>query len=299
MQSTPENIVKGVAATLLATLLFASQDAITKHLTATVSVSQIVFVRFFFFSLFALAWAYRRSGIRKAISSRSMVLQSIRGLLIVAEIAVFAVALRYLGVAETHVLFACFPLMVTALSTSVLGEHVGWRRWTAVGMGFAGTVLILEPGRDVFKPEALIALFAAFLFALYNLITRKTGRQDSFETSLLYFGVVGLAASAVVAPFFWKALNAAEIAWLSVLTVTGISGHLLLIKALQLAPAVVLQPFNYFLLVWAIAVGYLVFGEVLSPIDFAGAAIVVGSGLFITLRERKKPVTVQREGGRS
>ncbi len=282
-----DQILKGVAATLAATFLFASQDAITKHLTATVSIAQIVFVRFVFFSLFAVVFAARAGGVRMALVTHNGVLQWLRGLLIVAEIAVFALALRYLGVAETHVLFACFPLMVTALSAPLLGERVGWRRWLAVALGFVGTVLILNPGGGVFRIEGLIALAAALLFALYNVLTRKVAARDRVETSLLYFGVVGLMASALAAPFFWRALTGEEIAWLGVLTLTGISGHVLLIKALQWAPAVVLQPFNYFLLVWAIAVGYLVFGEVLSVLDVVGAAVVVGSGLFIAYRERR------------
>jgi drug/metabolite transporter (DMT)-like permease len=287
LQPQPENILKGIAATLVATFLFATQDAITKHLTTTVSIAQILFVRFFFFSLFAIVFAARRGGVMNALISRSPLLQGIRGLLIVAEIAVFALALRYLGVAETHVLFACFPLMVTALSMPMLGERVGWRRWVAVISGFGGTVLILNPGGGVFKTEALIALFAAFLFALYTLVTRKTGRQDRFETSLLWFGLVGLLVSAMLAPFFWKSLTLAEAGWLAILTLTSISGHLLLIKSLQLAPAAVLAPFNYFLLVWAIGVGFLAFGEVLSPMELAGAAVVVASGLFVTMRRRE------------
>lgn len=287
LAATTDHILKGVLATLGATFLFASQDAITKHLAQTVSIAQIVFIRFLFFSLFAVVYASRSGGVRMALITHCGALQWIRGLLIVVEIAVFALALRYLGVAETHALFACFPLMVTALSVPLLGEPVGWRRWVAVGVGFCGTVLILDPGGGVFRPEALIALLAAFLFALYNLVTRKTGREDRFETSLLYFGVVGLLASALVAPFFWSALEPGEVAWLAVLTVTGIGGHLLLIKALQWAPAVVLQPFNYFLLVWAIGVGFVAYGEVLSTRELFGAAIVVASGLFIAFRERK------------
>ncbi len=281
-------IARGVLATLLATFLFASQDAITKHLAETVPISQIVMVRFFFFSVFAVLYAVRRGGVRVALISHAPALQFLRGLLIVVEIGVFATALRYLGVAETHVLFASFPLMVTALSGPVLGEVVGWRRWCAVAAGFAGTIVILDPGGGIFDPAAGIALLAAFLFAIYNLVTRRTGRIDRFETSLLYFGLVGFGASSLVAPFFWTSLNAAEAGWLAVLTVTGIGGHLLLIKSLQLAPAVILQPFNYFLLVWAILVGYVVFGEVLEYRQIAGALIVVGSGLFITFREYRR-----------
>ncbi len=287
LTTSSDPILKGVVATLGATFLFASQDAITKHLAQTVSIAQIVFIRFLFFSLFAVAYASRSGGVRMALITHCGVLQWLRGLLIVIEIAMFALALRHLGVAETHMLFACFPLMVTALSVPLLGEAVGWRRWAAVGVGFCGTVMILDPGSGVFRPETLIALSAALMFALYNVVTRKTGRQDRFETSLLYFGVVGLIASALAAPFFWSALDRGEVGWLAVLTLTGIGGHLLLIKALQWAPAAVLQPFNYFLLVWAIGVGFVVYGEILSTRELFGAAIVVSSGLFIAFRERK------------
>lgn len=292
MRVPVDPVLRGVLATLAATALFACQDAITKHLTSSLSVAQIVFVRFFFFALFAVAFAARKGSVRLALITHCGVLQWLRGLLIVVEIGLFAVALRHLGVAETHVLFASFPLMVTALSVPLLGESVGWRRWLAVVVGFAGTVLILDPGAGVFKPEALVALAAALLFALYNLVTRRTGREDRLETSLLYFGVVGLLASALVAPFFWQPVRTADLGWLGVLTLTGICGHLLLIKALQWAPAVVLQPFNYFLLVWAIGVGFVVFGEVLTLRELIGAGIVVGSGLFIAFRERRRAAPV-------
>lgn len=292
MRVPVDPVLRGVLATLAATALFACQDAITKHLTSSLSVAQIVFVRFFFFALFAVAFAACKGSVRLALITHCGVLQWLRGLLIVVEIGLFAVALRHLGVAETHVLFASFPLMVTALSVPLLGESVGWRRWLAVVVGFAGTVLILDPGAGVFKPEALVALAAALLFALYNLVTRRTGREDRLETSLLYFGVVGLLASALVAPFFWQPVRTADLGWLGVLTLTGICGHLLLIKALQWAPAVVLQPFNYFLLVWAIGVGFVVFGEVLTLRELIGAGIVVGSGLFIAFRERRRAAPV-------
>ncbi len=280
-----DQAVKGIVALILATLLFAAQDAITKHLTATVAVPQLIFVRYFFFALFALIYASRRTPIRVALRSHWPKLQLLRGLLIVGEIGLFAYCLRYLGIAEMHSIFACFPLIITVLSVPLLGEQVGWRRWLAVSIGFIGTLIIIQPGSGVFSPFAMMALACAFMFALYNLITRKVSRQDSFETSLLYFGLVGFLASLLVVPFYWRALNTEESLWLLAISITSIMGHLLLIKSLELAPAVILQPFNYFILVWAMMIGFSFYGEVLDTTTLIGAALVVGSGVYIARRE--------------
>jgi drug/metabolite transporter (DMT)-like permease len=280
-----EQVVKGIIALVVATLFFAAQDAITKHLTQSISVAQIVSVRFFFFSLFALIFAARRIGIKAALHSSRPKSQVLRGLLISCEIALFAYTLHFLGLAEMHAIFACFPLIITVLSVPFLGESVGWRRWLAVGLGFIGTLIIIRPDAGAFSPYALITLLCAFMFACYNLITRKVSRHDRFETSLLYFGVVGFIASLLVVPFYWQSPNADQVFWLIVISITGIVGHLLLIKALQLAPAVILQPFNYFILLWAMIIGFSVYGEVLQTYQLVGAAIVVFSGVYIARRE--------------
>jgi drug/metabolite transporter (DMT)-like permease len=285
VRTDSEQVVKGIIALVAATLFFAAQDAITKHLTQSISVAQIVSVRFFFFSLFALIFAARKIGIKTAFHSSRPKSQVLRGLLISSEIALFAYALHFLGLAEMHAIFACFPLIITALSVPFLGESVGWRRWLAVGLGFIGTLIIIRPDTGAFSPYALITLLCAFMFACYNLITRKVSRHDRFETSLLYFGVVGFIASLLVVPFYWQSPNADQVFWLAVISVTGICGHLLLIKALQLAPAVILQPFNYFILLWAMIIGYSVYDEVLQTYQLAGAALVVISGVYIARRE--------------
>ena len=279
--------LRGILILVFATFFFAMQDGITKHLVQSFSVFQIVAIRFFFFSLFALAFAAKRVGIDNAFKSANPPLQIVRSLLIVSEIAIFAYAIRFLGIAEMHALFACFPLLITALSVPMLGESVGWRRWVAVGIGFIGTLIIIRPGSGVFDPNALIALTAALMFAVYNILTRKVSRTDSFETTLVYFGVVGCVVFVLIAPFVWRTPDAEQAAWLLALSVSAIIGHLCLMKALELVPAVILQPFNYFVLVWAIIFGYFVFGEVLDGVTFIGAAIVVSSGVFIARREYK------------
>ena len=283
--ANPDHAAKGIIALVIATLFFAGQDAITKHLTQSISVAQIVTVRFFFFSLFAILYAARKTDLKAAFYSSKPKLQILRGLLICGEISLFAFALHHLGLAEMHAIFACFPLIITALSVPLLGETVGWRRWMAVGLGFIGTLIIIRPGSGVFSVYAIVAVVCALMFAIYNLITRKVSHHDSFETSLLYFGMVGLISSLVVVPFYWQNPNSDQIFWLGVISITGIIGHLLLIKALQLAPAVILQPFNYFVLLWAMIIGYAVYGEVLQSNELIGAALVVVSGVYIARRE--------------
>ena len=284
-EAQQDQTVKGILTLILATLLFASQDAITKHLISSLSVVQLMFVRYCFFALFALIYATRKRRLGQVFQSSWPKLQILRGLLIAGEMALFAFTLRYLGIAEMHTIFACFPLIITVLSVPFLGEQVGWRRWFAVSIGFVGTLIIIQPGSGVFSPFALIALACAFMFAVYNIITRKVSREDSLETSLIYFGVVGFVTSLLAVPFFWQAISNTEVMWLLAISIISIFSHLLLIRSLELAPAVILQPFNYFILVWAMIIGYSFYGEILETATLVGASLVIGSGVYIARRE--------------
>ena len=275
----------GIALMVLATFVFAAQDAVTKALALSLPIGQIVFVRFAAFLAFALALAARGRGVGAALRSAVPGRQLLRCALMCSEIALFAWALRHLGIAEIHALFACFPLVVAALSVPVLGERVGPLRWTAVGIGLAGTLVILRPGAEAFDPWALAPLGCAVLYALYNLLTRQVSRHDDFATSLVWFGLVGTLASAGFALLQWRAVDAREAALLAGLCATSVLAHAMLIRALALTEAVVLQPFHYLVLPWAIVIGHAVYGETLDPVALAGAALVVGSGVFVAWRE--------------
>ncbi len=275
----------GIMLLIIATFVFAVMDAFTKQLTHLVPISQILFVRFLAFTAMALVIASTRTGVRSALRSAVPYRQVFRVLIMSFEIGLFAYGIRFLGLAEIHAVLACFPLIITALSVPMLSESVGWRRWAAVSCGFVGTLIILQPGSQIFNPYALIPLACAFLYALYNLLTRQVSRHDRFETSLLYFGLIGLLGSSAIALFQWQAVTA-NAAWLLLaVSITSVIAHLLLIKSLELAAAVVLQPFNYLILVWAILLAYLIFGETLSGVEILGVAIVVGSGIYIGYRE--------------
>ena len=282
---TKDSPLLGIGLLLIATVFFAWQDVFTKQLSSGVSVTQIMVVRFAAFAIFAMVYAHRKIGLAKAVSSQLPKLQLTRCLIMCTEIGLFAYAVRFLGIAEIHAIFSCFPLVVTALSVPMLGEQVGWRRWLAVLIGFVGTLIIVQPGSGVFNPAALLALVCVLMYAFYNILTRKVSKQDRFETSLVYFGVVGFVASLLAVIGRWEAVNSEEALLLLGICITSVCSHMLLIKALELTSAVVLQPFNYFILVWAIILGYVVFGEVLELHQVVGAGIVVVSGLYVGVRE--------------
>ncbi len=283
--SSDNNPVRGILLTIITMLIFAAHDAVIKLLTEDHAAPQILWIRFIFFCAFALALARRKGPLRQSTKSARPGLQIVRSFMLLADMILFVVAVSLLPLADTHALIATFPLMVTALSALILREHVGVRRWLAVCACFVGVLLILRPGLTVLQPGSLIALAAAFFFALYNILTRIVSRHDSGEVSLVYVGVVGLVVTSFVAPFYWTWPTANAWLLLAAIGIIGAAAHFLLIQALKAAPASVLQPFNYTLLLAATAVGYLVFGQFPDFWTIIGASVIVASGLYVIHRE--------------
>lgn len=281
-----DNPTLGITLVVSAMLIFATQDAITKHLAQTYSTPQILWVRFVLYAAFALIYSARKKPLSQCLQSERPWLQIARSLLILAEIGAFIVSIRFLSLAEMHALLATFPLMVTAICALFLKERVGIRRWGAVLVGFAGVLVILRPGFEALKPGMMLALVTALMFAGYTVLTRLAARSDDSETSLVYMAVIGAVVMTGIGPFYWQDPTPADWGWLILLSCTAATGHLLLIKALEAAPAAVLQPFNYTLLVFATGIGYLVFDNLPDVWTVAGAGIVVASGLYTIYRER-------------
>lgn len=267
--------------------VFASQDGITKYLSTVYAVPQILMVRYVFFVAFAL-WLNRRIGLVASLRSGSPRLQILRSLVLVTEIGLFALTVRFLPLAYTHAILAATPLVATALSVPMLRETVGVRRWTAVLIGFTGMLVILRPGFGVFQPASLLALLTAGMYAVYIVLTRMVSRHDGAGTTVVYTAIVGGAVMTVVGPFYWTPPDIAGWALLLTLACTGAGGHFLFIKALESAPASVLQPFGFTVLVWATIVGFVFFGDLPDAATIAGAAIIVSSGLYTFYRERKR-----------
>jgi drug/metabolite transporter (DMT)-like permease len=270
---------------LAAVFLFAIMNATAKYLTQFYPVMEVVWARFVFYLLFALLLSGRR-GIWTVFHTRRPVLQILRGGLMIVATIFFIGALSFMQLAEVEAISFAAPLFVTALSVPLLKERVGIRRWAAVVVGFVGVLVIIRPGLGVVHWAAFFPLITAACYALLQILTRILSRTDSSVSTLVYSGAVGSVIMSLVVPFFWVPPTA----WgwgLMVLTgALGTGGHFLLIKAIEAAPASMLQPFSYTQLIWASVIGFVVFAELPDLWTFVGAGIIMASGLYILYRER-------------
>ncbi|WP_128254840.1 DMT family transporter [Falsirhodobacter deserti] len=280
---------KGIACMIAATLVFSVQDALSRHLGETNNVFVIVMIRYWFFAAFVVALALKApGGLGRALRPRFPVIQVLRGVMLVAEICIMVVAFVKLGLVATHAVFTCFPLLVAALSGPVLGEYVGWRRWTAVAVGLVGVLVILQPGGGVLSLWSVLPFAAALLFALYGLLTRYVAAEDGAAVSFFWAGTSGAVAITMLGLWFWEPLSEGSWPWMAALCVTGIIGHWCMIRAYDYAEASAIQPFSFLQLVWASIIGVAFLGESLTANVVIGAGIVVAAGLFTLWRADKK-----------
>ena len=270
-------------------LIFAVQDGISQYLAREYNVFFIVMVRYWFFALFVVILCSKQpGGLRKAISTKQPFLQVFRGALLALEVIVMITSFTLLGLIESHAIFSIYPLLVAALSGPVLKEFVGWKRWSAIFIGFIGVMIILKPSNNVFSLEAIIPLVAALMFALYSLLTRYTARQDTSMTSFFWTGIIGAVVMSIVGSGYWIALKPVDWAWLGLLCILACLAHYLLIKCYELSEASSLQPFAYLQLLFATIIGLWIFSEKMEVHVVMGAFLVVLSGLFAIWRERQK-----------
>jgi drug/metabolite transporter (DMT)-like permease len=284
---TEQNARQGILLMIVTTFIFAVQDGISRHLATEYNVFMVVMIRYWFFGAFVIALSQVQfGGLRQVARTTQPLLQAFRGLLLITEVCVMVAAFVFLGLVESHAIFASYPLIIAALSGPVLGERVGWRRWSAIGLGFVGILIILQPGFHVFSPYALIALTSAILFALYGLLTRYAARKDTAATSFFWTGAVGSVGMTAVGIWFWEPMILTDWYWMAVLCVTGAAGHYTLIRCYAVAEAGIVQPFAYLQLVFASTIGLTVFDESLRWATVVGGGLIILAGLFTILRER-------------
>lgn len=280
----------GIRFVVLAMMCFAVQDGVSKHLAETYPVPFFVMLRYWAFAIFVIVIASRRpGGIRRAARTTRPVLQIARGALLIIQIMIFVTALDLMGLAPMMALFALYPLLITLLAIPVLGETVGWRRFLAVGVGFCGVLVILRPGVEVFDPNALMALLAAFGIATYSLMTRVATQSDGgSEATVFYTGIVGALVVTAIGPFYWTPITPGDWGWMALLAVAGLAGHSFLIRAYDAAEAVRLQPFAYLQMVFGVIIGWTIFGEAVDPWMLLGMGMIIGAGLYALWREMKR-----------
>jgi drug/metabolite transporter (DMT)-like permease len=274
----------GIALICGAVATFACLDTTAKYLGREIAVMQVVWARYTFAFLLTLFISNPLS--RPGLLRTGRPSQIGRATLLLGSTMLNFFALRYLRLDQALAIAFSTPFLVAALSGPTLGEWVGPRRWAAIAVGMGGVLVVTRPGFGQFHPAVILAVLSTFCYAFYFLSTRILSRTDSNETTLFYSNGVGAVLMLPVIPFVWTAPSAFEFALLVFAGALASFGHYLLIVAHRLAPPSLLSPFIYTQLVWVVVLGYLVFGDVPDAWTLIGAAIVIGSGLYILHRER-------------
>lgn len=284
---TARDIRIGIVLMLCGTALFGCGESVVKLLTRHYDAAQITWGRYVFHTVVFLA-IFARSGIVTQMRTARPWLQFSRSTILLLGTILYFSALQYLALADAVAINFFAPLLVTAFSIPILKEQVGIRRWIAILVGFVGVMVIIRPGLGVMHWAAILPLGTAVCYALYQVLTRMAGRTDHARTSLFWSAAVGAVVMSVFVPFRWTAPDA--LGWV-MMAATGCLfglGHYLLIKGLERAPASVLSPFIYSQLIWAVTLGFLVFGDFPDGFSILGALIVTGSGLYVWHRETRR-----------
>ncbi|HYD29817.1 MAG TPA: DMT family transporter, partial [Azospirillaceae bacterium] len=276
----------GIAWMVLTTLLFISQDAVTRVLVQSYPVPEVAWARFTVHFLLAAALLGVRSP-RLMVSARPG-LQLVRSTLLLMVTLLATTALGILPFVDLAAIVNVTPVLVTLLSIPMLGEKVGWRRGMAVLVGFAGAMLIIGPASGVFQWAVLLPLGSAVAHALYQIVTRQLKSSDPTMTTFFYTSMVGTVVCSLALPFVWVAPDLASAGLMVLLGTIGACSHFCMIRAFTAAPAATVAPFGYTTLVWATLFGVLLFGEVPSATTIAGALVIVGSGIYIVYREQMR-----------
>ncbi|MBK1866819.1 EamA family transporter [Aestuariivirga sp. YIM B02566] len=278
----------GILWMLVTVLCFTSLDTLVKHLLETYSLVQVTWARFFFATIVAALAAGKN--LPKVVKTKAPTMQLTRSLLLALTTALFNAGIRIVPLATATTIMFLAPILVTVLSVPLLKEHVGPRRWFGVLVGFVGALIVVRPWEShagLFISGALFLLIAALLNASYQITTRKVRLFDEPLTSMFYTSVIGALVTTVFVPWHWQWPEATD--WL-LLIGTGLLGgigHLFLIRAFRQAPASVVAPFSYSSLIWAALFGWLFFAEWPEYWTWLGAALIIGSGLYIFHRERQ------------
>lgn len=287
-RSNTSSPLRGLLIICLTNLLFALTDIQAKYLSQTLPIFQIAWARYLGYLAFTLLAFYPKRR-RQMFSTKRLRLQIFRSMFLLICTLLFFTALSYMPIADAGAITFCSPVLIAALSVPLLKEPVGRRRWTAVVVGFMGTLIIIRPGMGIVHEAAFLALGSAVLFSLFSIATRMLSSTDDSATTLVYPGLTGAVVLSLLVPFQWQQpTGVLERFLLLTLGVYGGLAHYLMIRAYKLAPAALVAPMNYSYLVWSTGLGLLVFGDFPDRWTLLGAGILVTSGLYILHRERSE-----------
>ena len=274
----------GIGLMVLSIFMFSFGDAMGKFLVGTYSVGQLLFLRACaaLLLLAPLIWKQRHQFLQLERPG----LQLVRVMLSTLEVAAFFLATVYLPLADVITYYLAGPIFVTAMSAIFLREKVGWRRWTAILVGFCGVLIALRPSAQTVSLPALIALGGSLSFATLMLITRSLRKTpDIVMASSQFIGTFSLGA--VLSAFHWVPPTSGSLVIFALAGCVSVTALFCVNRSLKLAPASVVVPYQYSMIVWAVIFGFVVFGDVPHVATIVGAAIIIGAGLYIFLREQK------------
>jgi len=260
-------------------------DTIAKYLSSDLSFFQITWARYFFTVLFALFFMFFFSRKNLAWSTQPK-LQILRGLTLFFANVLFFYSISIISMAKALILAFIAPLVTTALSPFLLGEQVGFRRWSAVLVGFVGSLIVIRPGFIDFNLASVAALGTGVFYGVYLIITRKLHASDNPLLTLLLTGVVGAVCGSLIVPIVWTNPSFNQWSLLALMGVFACIGHLFLILSLKYADASKLAPFGYFEIITNVILGYYFFMDFPDIWTWVGFSIIVSSGLYIFIRER-------------
>ena len=271
------NILLGIGLMVVTTFMFSAMDGVSRFLAERNNVFTLVTMRYWFIAIIMIiSCVFIKNSFTKILYTKQPFTQFTRGLILSLNNCLVVYTFTLLGLVETHAIIACYPLIVAGLSVPFLGEKFGWRRWTAIFIGFIGVIIILRPTTNIISQGSIFALLGAIMFAVYLILTRYVSRQDRAVTSF----------------FIWDAIPEEDYIWLFVMCLLSASSHFMMVKTLQVAEASVIQPFSYLQLVFGSIIGVTIFAESINSMIVIGVIVVIGSGLFTTWREYKKKYNV-------
>ncbi len=280
------NPVKGILAMILGAALLSLNDAVSKYLTESYPVGQVIGLRQAASLLVILPYAYATTGWR-GLRVVNWAGQGFRGAVFVATAILMVLGLSLLPIATVTAIAFASPIFVAALSVALLGERVGWHRWVAIIVGFIGVIVIVRPAGASFEWALIIPVCAAFANALRDIATRKLARTDTSISILFWSTVIVVVASLFSIPFGWKPVTGIDALWFLLAGLLAAGAHFLMIEALRLGEAALIAPFRYTALLWAILTGILVWNTVPDAFVLLGALLVVASGIYILQREAR------------
>ncbi len=277
--------MKAILFNLSAWAILPFMDTIAKYLSAELSFFQITWARYFFTVFFTLPFMF--FFFRKNLTmSTQPKLQLFRGLTLFCANVLFFYSISIISMAKALTLAFVAPLITTALSPVFLNEKVGIRRWSAVIIGFLGSLIVIRPGFIEFNLASIAALGTGLFYGIYLVITRKLHSSDSPLLTLLLTGVVGAVIGSFIVPVVWVNPTSNQWLLLALMGIFACLGHLFLILSLKYADASKLAPFGYFEIVTNVILGYYFFSDFPDYWSWVGLGIIVCSGIYISFRER-------------